>query len=173
MVTELRTEAANLRTENGSLLDRARGEWLGGTRVVYCCDFLLLPIASYCSVRISCSCLDAPHTRSSRLPPSPAVAYCLPLSTTRLSLLSNPNSQDHQFLNHDGCGGTELANLARMDHAFQVAAALQSPLLVGRPLRQRTWPRVLLIRRGPGHKRSLHDFGAFQRYFEVGNREPI
>ena len=39
-------------------------------------DFFLLPIAS----GVSCSCVDALHTCSSKLPPSPAVFRCLPLS---------------------------------------------------------------------------------------------
>jgi len=52
---------------------------------VYCDNFLLLPIAP----SVSCSCLDALYTRSSKLLPSPAVSYCLPMSTTRLSLLPN------------------------------------------------------------------------------------
>ena len=56
---------------------------------VYCCDFLLLPVVP----SLSCSCVHAPNTRSNTLPPSPAVSYCLPMSTTRLSLLLNPPSQ--------------------------------------------------------------------------------
>jgi hypothetical protein len=50
------------------------------TAATSCC-FLLLPVAA----SVSCSRLDALYTRSSKLPPSPAVSYCLPMSTTRLS----------------------------------------------------------------------------------------
>ena len=45
---------------------------------VCCCDFLILPIPFYCflllpiATSVSCPCLDAPCTRSSKLPPSPA-----------------------------------------------------------------------------------------------------
>ena len=42
------------------------------------CYFLLLPVAP----SVFCPCLDALHTRSSKLPPSPAVSRCLPMSTT-------------------------------------------------------------------------------------------
>ena len=51
---------------------------------VCCCNFLLILVAP----SVSCSCLDAPYTRSSKLPPSPAVSYCFPMSTTRLSYTS-------------------------------------------------------------------------------------
>ena len=61
------------------------GEYTAATS----CCFLLLPITP----SVSCSCLDALNTRSSRLPPSPAVSHCLPLSTTRLSLLLNRHPQ--------------------------------------------------------------------------------
>ena len=57
---------------------------------VYCCDFLLLPIASFCSVRVSCPCVDTRLTRRSKLLPSPAVSRYLPMSTNRLSFLPNP-----------------------------------------------------------------------------------
>ena len=50
-----------------------QGEWLGS---IYCSDFLPLPITSYCSVRVSCSCVDAPNalrdTNFHRLPLPPA-----------------------------------------------------------------------------------------------------
>ena len=59
------------------------GEYIAATS--YC--FLLLPVAP----SVSCSWLDASNTRSSKLPPSPAVSHCLPLSATRLSLLPNPH----------------------------------------------------------------------------------
>ena len=49
--------------------------------------FLLLPVAP----SVSCSWLDALNTPSSKLPLSPSVSYCLPMSTTRLSLLPNPH----------------------------------------------------------------------------------
>jgi hypothetical protein len=51
----------------------------------YC--FLLLPFAP----SVFCSWLDALNTPSSKLPLSPAVSHCLPLSATRLSLLLNPH----------------------------------------------------------------------------------
>ena len=54
---------------------------------VYCYDFLLLPITP----SVSCSCLDALNTPSSKLPLSPTVSHCLPMSATRLSLLLNPH----------------------------------------------------------------------------------
>ena len=60
---------------------------------VYCHDFRRLPITSCCSVRVSCPCVDTRLTRRSKLPPSPAVSRCLPMSTTRLSFLPNPHPQ--------------------------------------------------------------------------------
>ena len=51
--------------------------------------FLLLPVAS----SVSCACLYALYTRSSKLPPSPAVSRCLPMPTTGLSLLPDHNPQ--------------------------------------------------------------------------------
>ena len=51
--------------------------------------FLLLPIAP----SVSCSWLDALNTPSSKLPLSPAVSRCLPLSATCLSLLPNPHPE--------------------------------------------------------------------------------
>ena len=59
---------------------------------VYCqasVGFLLLPVAP----SVSCPCVDTRLTRSSKLPPSHAVSRCLPMSTTRLSLLPNPHPQ--------------------------------------------------------------------------------
>ena len=60
------------------------------------CDFLQLPVAPC----VSCSCLDALNTPSSKFPLSPTVSHCLPLSptvynpsTTRLSLLPDPDPQ--------------------------------------------------------------------------------
>ena len=55
--------------------------------MVYCGDFLLLPIAP----SVSCPCLDALYIRSSKLLPSHTVSRYLPTSTTRLSLLPNPH----------------------------------------------------------------------------------
>jgi len=55
---------------------------------------LLLPIAP----SVSCSCLYALYARSSKLPPSPSVSHCLPMSTTRLSLLLNFHPQEHPNL---------------------------------------------------------------------------
>jgi hypothetical protein len=59
---------------------------------VYCCDFLLLPIAFCCVLLLPVSLLvvrrSITRTGSSKLPPSPAVSYCLPMSTTRLSYTS-------------------------------------------------------------------------------------
>ena len=49
--------------------------------------FLLLPVAP----SVSCSSVDTLHTRSSNLPPSSTVSRCLSMSTTRLSLLPDPN----------------------------------------------------------------------------------
>ena len=70
----------------GHLTDRlVVGEYTAATS----CCFLLLPVAP----SVSYSWLDAPSTRSSKLPPSPAVSYCLSMSTTRLSLLPNPHPQ--------------------------------------------------------------------------------
>ena len=51
--------------------------------------FLILPITP----SVSCSCLDALNTPSSKLPMSPSVSLRLPLSTTCLSILPNPNPQ--------------------------------------------------------------------------------
>ena len=51
--------------------------------------FLLLHVAP----SVSCSCVDALRTRSSKLPPSPSVSRFLPVSTTRPSLLPNPLPQ--------------------------------------------------------------------------------
>ena len=65
---------------------------VGGFTAASSYYFLLLHVAP----SVSRSCLDAPYTRSSKLPPSPAVSYCLPLSTTRLSLLPNPHPQATQ-----------------------------------------------------------------------------
>ena len=64
-------------------------EWLGGILYTAATSyyFLLLPIAP----SVSCSCLDALNTPSSKLPLSPNVFHCLPLSATRLSLLLNPH----------------------------------------------------------------------------------
>ena len=73
--------------------------------------------------------------------------------------------KSRQFASRGGCGRDERANIARVTNAFRVAAALQPLPLVGRPSR-RTGPRVLLLRRGPTLSRHLHDFAAFQRYFE-------
>ena len=59
---------------------------------VYCqasVGFLLLPVAP----GVSCLSVDVLQTRSSRLPPSPAVSCRLPISTTRLSFLPNPHSK--------------------------------------------------------------------------------
>ena len=70
---------------------------------VYCCDFLLLPGAP----SVSCLCLDAQHTRSSKLPPSPSVSHCLPMSTTRLSytpFTPQPPSRDTHELTLEVCG---------------------------------------------------------------------
>ena len=60
--------------------------------------FLSLPVAP----SVSCSCLDAPYTRSSKLPPSPAVSYRLPMSTTRLSLLPNPHPKTEEDFREAG-----------------------------------------------------------------------
>ena len=43
---------------------------------VYCYDFLLLPVTP----SVSCSCVDALNTPSSKLPLSPTVSHRLPLS---------------------------------------------------------------------------------------------
>ena len=60
--------------------------------VASCC-FLLLPVASCCFLLLrSCLllvCRRSTHTPRHELPPSPAVSRCLPMSTTRLSLLPN------------------------------------------------------------------------------------
>ena len=42
------------------------------------------------------SCLDALNTRRSIHPPSSVASYCIPLCTTRLSLLPNPHPQDNE-----------------------------------------------------------------------------
>ena len=64
---------------------------------LYCCDFMLLPIAPYCSLLLLGLALvsrrSTVYTRSSKLPPPPAVSFCLPLSTTHLSLLPNHHPQ--------------------------------------------------------------------------------
>ena len=54
---------------------------------------------------VSCSCLDALNTPSSKLPLSPAVSRCLPLSATRLSLLLNP----HPKLSETACASVLAA----------------------------------------------------------------
>ena len=71
---------AKVATDEVGVVDEAGVPKVSGWGVC-CCDFLLLPVAP----SVSCSCPDAPRTRSSELPPSPAVSYCLPPSTTRLS----------------------------------------------------------------------------------------
>ena len=73
-----------------SVLHSFEGLWLGSILLrlpITSYYFLLLPIAP----SVSCSCLDALNTRSSKLPLSPTASRCLPLSATRLSLLLNPN----------------------------------------------------------------------------------
>ena len=57
--------------------------------------FLLLPITP----SVSCSCLGAQNTPSSKLPLSPTVSLRLPLSATSLSLLPNPHPKaDHETI---------------------------------------------------------------------------
>ena len=64
------------------------GEWLGSIHGVYCCDFLLLPIALCCSQCLLLVVRRSKHTPRHKLPLSHAVSYCLPMSTTRLSYTS-------------------------------------------------------------------------------------
>ena len=49
------------------------GEYTRSIHVVYCYDFLLLPITP----SVSCSCVDALNTPSSKLPLSPTVSRFL------------------------------------------------------------------------------------------------
>ena len=83
---------------------------------------LLLPVAP----SVSCSCLDARLTRSSKLPPSPAVSRCLPVPTTRLSSLPAPPSLAYAvgFIASGDClltagkrsGSTWQASYAYVEH---------------------------------------------------------
>ena len=63
------------------------GEWLGSIKFLYCCDFLLLPIASYCSQCLLLVVRRSKHTPRHKLPPSPATSCRLLLSLN----VSNPS----------------------------------------------------------------------------------
>ena len=69
------------------LADPAGKAKVSGWGDVYCCDFLLLPVASCCFLllpvapSVACSCLETPYTLRDmnfrRLLPSPTVSQCL------------------------------------------------------------------------------------------------
>ena len=76
-----------------SLKNGLTGLWLGSILLrlpMTSYDFLVLPSTP----SVSCLWLDALNTPSSELPMSPSGSLRLPPSTTRLSLLLDPNPQD-------------------------------------------------------------------------------
>ena len=106
---------------------------------VCCHDFRRLPIASCRSVRVSCPCVDAlihEAVNFHRLLPSPNVSRCLPMSTTRLSLLPNPHPKIYQLAHEGTPGSVVMANFGQVrthTHTTPTPAPAPAPAIYPHP----------------------------------------